>query len=89
MSYLDTFCTSYFEEKEEYSHMTEKGLELDKADFAINGYEVDKVKYPQQGCKEPSSSDRKKIKMDDTMMIDLSEEESDDDNDDDKLVQLG
>ena len=65
-----------------------KGLELDKVDFAVNGYKVDKVKYPQQGSKEPSSSSKKKMKMDDTMTINLSKEEFDDDEHNDKLVQL-
>ena len=46
MSCLDTFCILHFEEREEYSLMTEKGLELDKADFAINVYEIYKEKYP-------------------------------------------
>ena len=46
MNYLDTFCILHFEEREEYFRMIEKGLELDKVDFAINGYEVDEVKYP-------------------------------------------
>ena len=67
--------------------MTEKNMELDKANFAINGYKVDKVKYPRHESKESSSSGRGKMKMDDAMTIDLSEEESDDDDDD--LVQLG
>ena len=67
--------------------MIEKGLELNKTDFTINGYEVDKVKYPQHGSKEPSSSGKEKMKMGDAMMIDLLEEESDDNNDD--LVQFG
>jgi hypothetical protein len=82
MSCLYIFCISHFEEREEYSRMTEKGLELDKANFAVNGYEVDKEKYPRHGPKEASSSGRGKMKMDDAMMVDLSEEESDDDDDD-------
>jgi hypothetical protein len=32
--------------------MTEKRLKLDKADFVVNGYEVDKEKYPRQLDKE-------------------------------------
>ena len=88
MSYLDTICISHFEEREEYSRMIEKGLELNKADFAVNGYEVDEVKYPRQSSKEPSSSGRKKMKMDNTMTINLSEEESDNDDDNNELVQL-
>jgi hypothetical protein len=87
MSCLDTFCISHFEEREEYSRMIEKGLELDKADFAVNGYEVDEEKYPQHGPKDASSSGRGKMKMDDAMTVDLSEEESDDDDDD--LLQPG
>ena len=59
MSCLNTFCISHFEEKDEYPRMTKKGLELDKADFAINGFEVDKAKYPQQGSKEPSLNGKK------------------------------
>jgi hypothetical protein len=82
MSCLDTFCISHFEEREEYSRMTEKGLELDKADFAVNGYEVDEEKFPRQEPKEASSSGKGKMKMDDAMTVDLSEEESDDDDDD-------
>jgi hypothetical protein len=82
MSCLDTFCISHFEEREEYSRMTEKGLELDKVDFAVNGYEVDEEKYPRHGSKDASSSGRGKMKMDDVMTVDLSEEESDDDDDD-------
>ena len=46
MSYLDTFCISHFEEKDMYSKMAEMGLELDKPDFAVNGYKVDERKYP-------------------------------------------
>jgi hypothetical protein len=42
MSCLDTFCISHFEERDEFSRMTEKGLELDKAHFVVNGYKVDK-----------------------------------------------
>ena len=88
MSCLDTFYISHFEEREEYFHMIKKSLELDNADFVVNGYKVDKVRYLQQGSKEPSLIGRKKMKMDYTMTIDLSEEESDDDDDDDELVQL-
>ena len=47
MNCLDTFCILYFEKKKEYSDMAKKGLELDKADFAVTGYEVDKKNYPQ------------------------------------------
>ena len=72
-----------------YSKMAEMRLELDKADFTVNGYEVDKRKYPRQGPKEPSTSRRKKMKADNALTIDLSEEESDDDNEGDELLQLG
>ena len=89
MSYLNTFCILHFEEREEYSRMTKKGLELNMADFTINGYEVDEVKYPWHGSKEPSTSDKGKIKMDDAMTIDLSEDKLGDGNDNDDLVQLG
>jgi hypothetical protein len=86
MSCLDTFCISHFEEREEYSRMIEKGLELDKADFAVNRYEVDEEKYPRHRPKDASSSGRGKMKMDDSMTVDLSEEESDDDDVDDDFL---
>ena len=89
MNCLNTFYISHFEDWEEYSRMMEKGLELDKANFAVNGYEVDEVKYPWHRPKEPSLSGKRKMKMDDAMKIDLLEEESDDDNDNDDLVQPG
>lgn len=79
MSCLDTFYISHFEEKEEYSRMTGKGLELDKADFAINGYKVDEEKYPWHGSNDASSSGKAKMTVDDVMTVDLSNEESDDD----------
>jgi hypothetical protein len=47
MSYLDTFCISYFEEREEFSQMIEKGLELDKANLVVNEFEVDEEQYPR------------------------------------------
>ena len=46
MSCLDTFYILHFEEKDEYSCMIEKDLELNKVDFTVNGYKVDEVKYP-------------------------------------------
>ena len=70
-----------------YFEMAKRGVELDKADFAVTKYEVDEEKYPRQGPKEPSTSGKKKMKMDDTMTIELSEESSDDDDDDEELVQ--
>jgi hypothetical protein len=85
MSCLDTFCISHFEEKEEYSRMTEKGLELDKADFAINGYEVDELKYPQHHDKDASPSEKGKMKADEVMTVDLSDEDMDDED----VVPLG
>ena len=69
--------------------MAEMGLKLDKADFAINGFEVDERKYPRQGPKEPSTRGRKEMKAGDALTIDLFEEESDDVNDGDDLLQLG
>ena len=72
-----------------YSKMAEVGLELDKADFAVAGYEVDERKYPRQGPREPSSSRKKKMKADDTMTIDLSVDESDDEYEDEGVLQLG
>ena len=72
-----------------YSKMAKMGLELDKADFIVNRYEVDKRKYPRQEPKEPSMSGRKKMRVGDALTIDLFEEESDDVNDGDNLLQLG
>ena len=72
-----------------YSKMAEIGMELDKADFAVNGYEVDERKYPRQGPKEPSTSGAKKMKVDDTLMIDLSEEESSDSDANSGFLDLG
>ena len=72
-----------------YSKMAEISLKLDKADFAVNGYEVDKRKYPRQGPKEPSTSRRTTMIADDAFMIDLSEEESDSSNSNAEIVQLG
>jgi hypothetical protein len=89
MSCLYTFCISHFEEKDMYSKMAEVGLELDKADFAVAGYEVDERKYPRQGPKEPSTSAKKKMKVDETMTIDLSTDESDDSYEDVGVIQLG
>jgi hypothetical protein len=80
MSCLDTFYLSYFEEREEYSRMTEKGLELDKADFVVNGYEVDKLKYPQHPDKDASPSGKGKMRADEVMTIDLSDDETDEEN---------
>jgi hypothetical protein len=85
MSCLDIFNISHFEERNEYSRMTEKGLELDKADFAVNGYEVDEEKYPQQPDKDASSSGKEKMKVDEVMIVDLSDEDMDDED----MVPLG
>ena len=89
MSCLNTFYISHFEEKEMYSKMAEVGLQLDKVDFAVNGYEVDEGKYPRQGPKEPSTSRRKKMKVGEALTIDLSEEESTESNQENEFVQLG
>ena len=72
-----------------YSKMAEIGLKLNKADFAINEYEVDKRKYPRQGPKEPSTSGRTTMIADDAFMIDLSKEESDISDPNAKIIQLG
>ena len=60
--------------------MTEKGLELDKVDFAINGYEVDKLKYLQHPDKDASLSRKGKIKADEVMTVDLSDKDMDDED---------
>jgi hypothetical protein len=89
MSCLYTFCISHFEEKDAYSKMAEVGLELDKADFAVAGYEVDERMYPRQGPKEPTTSAKKKMKVDDAMTIDLAVDESDDEYEEEGVVQPG
>jgi hypothetical protein len=85
MRCLDTFCISHFEEREEYSRMTEKRLELDKADFAVNGYEVDELKYPRHPDKDASPSGKGKMKADEVMTVDLSDEDMDNED----VVPLG
>jgi hypothetical protein len=81
MSCLDTFCISHFEERDKFSRMTEKALLLDKADFAVNRYEVDEERYPQQLDKVASSSGNARMRADDAMTLVLLEETSDDDDD--------
>jgi hypothetical protein len=81
MSCLDTFCISHFEERDEFSRMIEKALLLDKADFAVNGYEVDEDRYPRQPDKVASSSGNARMRADDAMTLVLSKETSDDDDD--------
>jgi hypothetical protein len=61
--------------------MTEKALLLDKADFAVNGYEVDEERYPQQPNKVASSSGNARMRADDAMTLVLPEETSNDDDD--------
>jgi hypothetical protein len=61
--------------------MTEKALLLDKADFAVNGYEVDEERYPRKPDKVASSSGNARIRADDAMTLVLPEETSDDDDD--------
>jgi hypothetical protein len=78
MSCLDTFNISHFEERDEFSQMTEKRLDLDKADFAVNGYEVDEEQYPRQPDKDASSSCKEKMKADEVMIVDLFDEDTDD-----------
>lgn len=69
--------------------MAEVGLELDKADFAVAGYEVDERKYPRQALKEPSTGGKKKQRVDDAMTLDLSLGDADDAFEDEGVVQLG
>jgi hypothetical protein len=78
MSCLDTFCISHFEERDKLSRMTEKALLLDKADFAVNGYEVDEDCYPRQPDKVASSSGNARMRADDAMTLVLPESSSDD-----------
>jgi hypothetical protein len=76
MSCLDTFCISYFEERDEFSRMIEKVLLLDKADFV-----VDEERYPRQPDKIASSSGNARMRTDDAMTLVLSKDTSDDDDD--------
>jgi hypothetical protein len=85
MSCLDTFYISHFEERDEFSRMTKKGLELDKADFVVNRYEVDKEQYPRQPDKDASLSYKAKMKAAEVMTVDLAEEDMDNED----LVPLG
>lgn len=89
MSCLDTFCISHFEEKDQYSQMAEVGLQLDKADFAVNGYDVDEHKYPRQGPKEPSTGGRSRTRPEGSMTMDVSDDDSDDANDGNEPLQVG
>jgi hypothetical protein len=85
MSCLDTFYILHLEERDEFPRMTEKGLELDKADFAVNGYEVDEEQYPRQSNNDASSSGKAKMKAYEVMIVDLSEEDTNDED----VVPLG
>lgn len=85
MSCFDTFCISYFKDRDKFSQITEKGLELDKANFAVNGYKVDKEQYLRQTDKDESSSGKAKIKADEVLAVDLSEEDMDNED----MVPLG
>ena len=79
------FYILHFDEREEYSRMTLKGLELNKADFAVNVYEVDELKYLRHPDKDASPSGKGKMKADEVMTVDLF---SDKTNDED-VVALG
>jgi hypothetical protein len=81
MSCLDTFCISHFKERDKFSRMTEKALLLDKADFAVNGYEVDEERYPRQPDKVLSSGGNTRMRADDAMTLVLPKESSDDNDD--------
>ena len=65
--------------------MIEKGLELDKTNFAANGYEVDEEQYLQQSDKNASSSSKAKMKAYEVINVDLFEENMDDED----VVLLG
>jgi hypothetical protein len=75
MSCLDTFCISYFEERDDFIGVTKKGLTLDKADFSEKGYKIDENKYPRNPDKAASSSGKGKKKVDE--LIDLSDDDKD------------
>ena len=64
MRYLDTFCNSYFEEKNEFIQVLEKELLLDMVDFAINGYVVNERMHPYNPMKATLSSGKRKKKVD-------------------------
>lgn len=61
--------------------MTKKGLLLDKVDFAVNGYEVDKQKYLWNPNKGASSNDKDKKKVDEVMDNDQSNKDMEEEKD--------
>jgi hypothetical protein len=61
--------------------MTKKGLLLNKAHFAINGYGMDDETYPQNTNKASSMSGKGKKKADEVMKDDLSDEDMEEEED--------
>ena len=53
-------CISYFEERDDFIRVTEKGLTLDKVDFSKKGYKIDETKYPWNPNKAAASSGKGK-----------------------------
>jgi hypothetical protein len=60
--------------------LTKKGLQLDKADFVINGYEVDEDKYIQNPNKAMSLSGKGMMKVDEVMADVPSTEDIEEEN---------
>jgi hypothetical protein len=78
MSCLDILCVSYFKERDDFICMIEKGLMLDKRDFAKKGYEIDEDQLPRNPRKTAFSSGRGKQNIDVIML----------DNDSDKNTEI-
>jgi hypothetical protein len=85
MSYLDKFCISHSEERNKFIGMTEKGLQLDKADFNVNSYKVDEDQYPRNLDKAASLSGKGKMKADEVMVDVPSNKDTEEEN----VVALG
>jgi hypothetical protein len=72
-SWLDSFYIGHFDERDDFIHVTKKGLLLDKADFSKKGYRIDERKFPRNPEKVSSSSGKGKQKVDE--LINLSDDE--------------
>jgi hypothetical protein len=64
MRYLDTFYVSHFEERDDYIHVIEKSLMLDKVEFFEKSYEEDEDQFPMNADKATSISRRDKQNID-------------------------
>lgn len=60
MSWLDSFCISYFDEQDNFIRVTEKGLLLNKAHFTEKGYRIDEQIFSHNSNEASSSSGKGK-----------------------------